>query len=250
MTETRDQIRDAFSAAAPAYDKAAQAQARAARLLGDAIGTLPRTARVLELGCGTGLLTRRLLDMAGALAHVLATDISPAMLEQMRRYLSDRRLDSMLLDAESDHLPAGPFDLVTSSLAAQWFADLPGTIKRLRALLAPGGRLAIATLGADTFKEWNAAHAQMGVRSGVPHYPTSHQLEAMAPGAKVASHHFQMSYPSAQAFLGTLVQVGARTARAGHKPLDPGTMRRILKTMGSPCQLTWEVLVLIIEAAP
>lgn len=244
MSPRKQTIRAAFSAAAGTYDSAAEAQIRAAGLLADRLGQLPTGARVLELGCGTGLFTRRLLERLDAGARVLATDLSPAMVERSRAGLTDPRLDFAILDAEAPEAAGGPFDLIVSSLAAQWFADLPATLGRLRRLLAPGGRLLIATLGEGTFAEWRAAHAALGLRSGVMDYPAAAALAALAPGATVESGRFAVSHADGKAFLHSLDSVGAGTPRPGHRPLPAGTLRRIMASLGRPCSVTWEILIL------
>ena len=51
------------------------------------------------------------------------------------------------------------YDLVCTSLAAQWFVDLESTLARLAQTLLPGGTLAYATLAHGTFRQWREAHA-------------------------------------------------------------------------------------------
>jgi malonyl-CoA O-methyltransferase len=244
MTPRKQRIRTAFSAAAGTYESAAGAQIRAAGLLADRLGRLPAGARVLELGCGTGLFTRRLLERLDADARILATDLSPAMIERSRVGLDDPRLGFAVLDAEAPDAAGGPFHLIASSLAAQWFADLPATLARLRTLLAPGGRLLIATLGERTFAEWRAAHAALGLRSGVMDYPDADTLAALVPGARIESERFAIAHADGKAFLHSLDAVGAGTPRPGHRPLPAGTLRRIMASLGRPCSITWEILIL------
>jgi SAM-dependent methyltransferase len=68
----------------------------------------PRQGLVLELGCGTGLLTR---ELAAAGHRVIATDASPAMLDLARSYPPTAE-DIRLLVLPSDPLP--PADAVVS----------------------------------------------------------------------------------------------------------------------------------------
>lgn len=233
-------ITGAFSAAAATYEAAARAQELAADRLVERLEA-PAPLRVLELGCGTGLLTRRLLAALPAGSDLLATDLSPAMVETAARTCPNARVAAM--DAEAPDV-AGPFDLIASSLAAQWFTDLPGTLGRLAGLLAPGGRLLLATLGPGTFAEWKAAHRAVGRDSGVPDYPGAEALAAMLPGARVESHSFTLDYADGRQFLRSLEALGAQTPRPGHRPLPPGLLRRIMAAMGAPCAVTWDILLL------
>lgn len=234
-------IAGAFSAAAATYETAARAQIWAADRLMDALGGLSSPVRVLELGCGTGLLTRRLAAALPAGSHLLATDLSPAMAAAAAKAVAG--VSVAVMDAEAPHV-AGPFDLIVSSLAAQWFADLPATLARLSGLLTPGGRLLLATLGAGTFAQWKEAHRALGLESGVPDYPDAPGLAAMLPGARVTSHPLALDYADGRDFLKSLEALGAQTPKPGHRPLPPGQLRRIIRSMGKPCSITWDILLL------
>lgn len=154
-----------FGAAAARYDEHAPAQRITAGRLADAIGRLPLPPRprILEIGCGTGLLTRALAARLGP-ADWTVTDISPAMLARARQGppLPGTARYQVLDGEHPGDLPGG-YDLICSSLAVQWFADLNGGLGRLAGLLAPGGHLAVATLAEGTFEEWRAAHDAVGL---------------------------------------------------------------------------------------
>jgi len=244
MTGRKHRIAAAFSAAAATYDANAEAQNRAAGLLMERLAPLPAGARVLELGCGTGGLTRLVLDRLGGDAALLATDLSPAMIERNRNALDDPRLRFAVMDAEAPAVAAASQDLVISSLAAQWFGDLPAALNRLAGLLRPGGQLLLATLGHATFAEWRAAHTALGLPPGGDDYPDAAALAAMVAGARVESLPFTLRYADARAFLTVLARLGATTPRPGHRPLPAGTLRRIMARLGAPCAATWEILIL------
>ncbi|MCY1023457.1 non-ribosomal peptide synthetase [Pyxidicoccus sp. MSG2] len=83
--------------------------------------------RVLELGCGTGLLLHRL---APSCTRYCGTDLSGVVLDKLRRGLAGREpmpCEISLLqrpaDALSD-LPGGPFDTVVLNSVAQYFPSL------------------------------------------------------------------------------------------------------------------------------
>ena len=96
--------------------------------------------RVLEVGCGTGLFTEM---FARTQAHLVALDISRALLEKARaRGLPADRvrfLEGPIEDAAID----GPFDAVVGSSVLHHL-DLGVALPRLHALLAPGGKLCFA----------------------------------------------------------------------------------------------------------
>ncbi|MCH7838245.1 MAG: methyltransferase domain-containing protein [Chloroflexi bacterium] len=94
--------------------------------------------RVIDLGCGTGELTRRLADALPE-SDVVGIDSSPEMLsraeEQARPGL---RFESGTIEAV-----AGEWDLIFSNAAIQWAEDHPALVPRLLGLLRPGGQLVV-----------------------------------------------------------------------------------------------------------
>lgn len=152
-----------FSGSAGNYHDATPVQAAMAGELAQMLAARQPPAkvrRILELGCGTGHLTAKLCRSHPA-ADICAVDISPAMLDELRRRLGDNpRLRLLADDAEvlPDRLGREPgFDLIAASAAVHWFDDPPATVRRLLRLLRPGGMLAFATFGPDTFCELRQA---------------------------------------------------------------------------------------------
>lgn len=235
----------AFGLAAKTYEQAATAQAQAADGLTRRIAALalPSSPRVLEIGCGTGLLTRRLLPIVGG--QWLVTDLAPEMVATARENVGNvgkDRATYRVMDGEHPDA-SGPFDLIVSSLAAQWFADLPAALARLSALLAPGGRLMLTTLGAGSFAEWRAIHRRLGLECGTHDYPRAADIPA-----HVEAENIVVEYADGRAFLTALKRIGAGTPRAGYAPLTPGSLRRVLAELGSPALVTYEILYVTLRA--
>jgi tRNA (cmo5U34)-methyltransferase len=96
--------------------------------------------RVLELGTGSGVTSRRVLERQPH-AHLTGVDSSPEMLAAADLPGADLRRQDL-----QDPLPEGPFDLVFSALAVHHL-DGPGKadlFARVAAVLAPGGRFVLA----------------------------------------------------------------------------------------------------------
>jgi trans-aconitate 2-methyltransferase len=109
--------------------------------------------RVIDLGCGTGQLTRDLHERLEA-ASTLGIDNSEEMLAKARPLAEGGRagLSFEKGDIATDFAAApaaapgeshGPYDLVFSHAALHWVDDHPALLARLTALLAPGGQLAV-----------------------------------------------------------------------------------------------------------
>lgn len=227
----------AFAAAAPRYDAAAKVQRVVARSLA---ARAPSARRILEIGCGTGFLTAELLARLPG-CTLLATDLAPEMVAACRASLPDARLECRVMDGMWPDQPPGAFDLVVSSLAFQWFEDLEAALARLAALLAPGGKLVFATLGADTFREWRDAHRDLGLPCGARLFPEAVALSWPAGGGgTVEEERLRAEYPDALSFLRGLKTIGAHLPEPGHRPLAPGDLRRVLRRTGTT--ITWHVL--------
>lgn len=92
----------------------------------------------VDLGCGTGELTRRLADgLPGS--SVVGIDSSPHMLELAKE--QERR--GLTFAAGEIETVAGRWDLVFSNAAIQWVDNHETLIPRLMSLLAPDGQLVI-----------------------------------------------------------------------------------------------------------
>lgn len=223
-----ERIARRFDQAAPTYDEAAKTQKRIALALAEAIAAepWPPGARVLELGCGTGRLTRALIDRLEP-AQWIAGDIAPAMLEQLGRGLNRPALSLRRLDAAQPDVEPG-FDLVCSSLTLQWLADPRAVIGRWRALVRPGGVLAFSTLLAGSFAEWRKALTAAGAAEPEPVLPTLDELSAwVGSGARIRRLDLTETYPDGLSFLRASRRAGVDAALG--RTLSAGVLRRALK---------------------
>ena len=113
--------------------------------------------RVLEIACGTGLVTFRAAECAGAGGSVIATDISERMVrhaaeEAVRRGLGQVRC--LRMGAESLEFPSESFDAVICALGLMYVPDVPAALAEMRRVLTPAGRAVVAVWGARKYCGW------------------------------------------------------------------------------------------------
>jgi trans-aconitate 2-methyltransferase len=94
--------------------------------------------RVIDLGCGTGELTRKLADRLPN-SDVTGIDNSPQMLERAAQYTRP----GLCFEPGTIETVTGEWDLVFSHAAIHWVDDHHALIPRLLAMLRPGGQLAV-----------------------------------------------------------------------------------------------------------
>jgi trans-aconitate methyltransferase len=95
---------------------------------------------ILDIGCGTGHLTRAIAEMG---AHVVGLDYSPQMIAAARNTYPDIE---WVEASASDFSFDTPFDAVFSNAALHWVRDAEQAIVCIAHALKPGGRL-VAELG-------------------------------------------------------------------------------------------------------
>ena len=153
----KDLLKNRFAANLRSYNSLAVVQERICEDLAELIGThVPgKITRGLEVGTGTGFLTRRLLERYPDAAWTL-NDLVEASECFLQPYVGGRKTQCYWRDAESQPAFGRPIDLIATASTVQWFDDLPAFLNRTQEKLAAGGRLALSTFGPDNFEEIRA----------------------------------------------------------------------------------------------
>lgn len=117
-------------------------------------GELFRTAglqpgeRVLDVGCGTGVISRMAAEQVGETGSVTAVDLAPDMLSIARSVPAvGAPIEWCEADAASLPLSTGSCDVALSQLSLQFVEDRVGALAEMHRVLAPGGRIVISTPG-------------------------------------------------------------------------------------------------------
>lgn len=146
-------IAAAFHQQASEYDQNIAVQKRVVanliRQIRAGAGGVP--GRILDVGSGTGSLLTRLHTIYPA-AALCGVDLAYNMCQRTYEKLGQ---GALVVNAAAENLPFadGTFDLVVSTSALQWVADLERALHEMRRVLKPGGKLEVAFFCEGTLGE-------------------------------------------------------------------------------------------------
>ncbi|WP_052046020.1 methyltransferase domain-containing protein [Candidatus Paracaedibacter symbiosus] len=201
----KSEIQQRFSDAALTYDAHAELQREVADLLVKKLHhILPSPPQsILEIGCGTGYLTRK-LDELWPTSQLVGIDLALPMVEVCRQASSS----GSYVVADGEHLPFDhPFDLVSSNLCLQWFQQPSQSLHQLAHL---GKRMALTTFGPASFKEWHevCAHYDLPIRTK-KFLSVAMLSEILGPDYLIESQLIQKSFETWLAFWHQIRKIGA-----------------------------------------
>jgi SAM-dependent methyltransferase len=131
----------------------AQLEGVQTRLL--AAAALAPGERVLDVACGTGLVTRAAARAVAPRGTAVGVDLSGRMIDiAVGEGVANATFARM--DAEDLHLPDGEFDVVLCALGLMYVPDPARALREMRRVLRPGGRIALAVWGERTACGWSA----------------------------------------------------------------------------------------------
>ncbi len=157
MEHRKELIGERFSRRIASYDNAAVVQRGMAQLLVEQLAHVlnSRTCgKTLELGCGTGALTRAILK-SFKMKYLIANDLTSAYDVRIRRIVDAfdvPHYEFLAGDMEQIALPRD-IDLILSNAAFQWLTNPGAFLHHVVDCLVPGGILAFATFGPDQYIE-------------------------------------------------------------------------------------------------
>jgi ubiquinone/menaquinone biosynthesis C-methylase UbiE len=150
-----------WSNAAARYDDVVDEQIgpRTRSLVRERLATEGRLGKIAEFGCGTGFFTTVLAELAD---HLVATDISPVMLERARERVRAGNVTFQVADCQRTPLPDAAFDTAFLALVLQ-FTEPERAISEMRRILRLGGLLLVANLDPTALRGLDRLRARMRI---------------------------------------------------------------------------------------
>lgn len=170
--EQRQHVSDAFSKAARHYDNHAHVQRQSANDLLDACDNLSQAKRVLDIGCGTGVLSKLCAQLPELWINL---DISADMLKQSRQHTTEHFTSALCADANALPLADKSIDTVVSNMALQWCHAPETCLQEIYRVLESGGRAVLGILVDESFSSLKTAWANTNYPAKLAHLPTSSQ---------------------------------------------------------------------------
>jgi ubiquinone/menaquinone biosynthesis C-methylase UbiE len=181
--------------------------------------------RVLDVGCGTGIVTRLAAAAVGSEGSVAGLDVEPGMLAVARSAAADAGIEWIEASAESIPLPDESVDVVLCQMSLQFVPDRARAVAEMRRVLVPGGRIVLNVPGpASSFfeplAEGLATHVDPRAAAFVERVFSLHDVDELADlleGAglrevRVEAQTVELSLPPPEDFLW---QYAAATPLAG-----------------------------------
>jgi ubiquinone/menaquinone biosynthesis C-methylase UbiE len=155
LKQAKDKAAAAYDAAADHYDDEPLAFWKR---IGERTVTgleLAASAKVLDVGCGTGASALPAAQVVGKNGLVLGVDLSSRLLDRARAKAKAADLANVefrLADMTALKYPDGSFDAVISVFSIFFVPDMEGLVSELWRMVRPGGKLAVTTWGPRIFE--------------------------------------------------------------------------------------------------
>lgn len=157
--------------------------------------------KVLEIGCGTGTLTKELLNQI----EFQELSVNDIVKDSLSPEIASDKIKTQYGDCETIQFPQN-LDLVISNATFQWLENLPAVMDKIHACLNTNGILAF-----NTFEEWNLYQIKTLTGSALNYYRKSELENVLAKNFKIIhsySQTMEIEFDSAQEVLKHLKMTG------------------------------------------
>jgi SAM-dependent methyltransferase len=205
--------------------------------------------RVLDVGCGTGIVARRVAARLGTSGSVTGIDLNPDMLEVARMAAASEgvAVSWQLGSGERLPFPDGCFDLVVSQFALMFFADRAAALAEMRRVIADRGRVLVSVWrGLDRHPFYATLHRAIQARIGISalldifSLGSAEELRALMMGAGFRNVEIQpismtAQFPDPETFLAGEIDVDT-AAIPSMQHLDTTARQRIVDAISADMQ--------------
>ncbi len=229
MNNRKYLIAQSFDRGVANYDEHAVIQKQTAHKLTALIPkTEPEPKSILEIGCGTGYLTKILKEKYPN-SKITSIDLSKKMIAYCQSKI--KGVNFIISDGEKYYTDQ-KFDLIISNMTIQWFDNIKSGLDNLKKLLRPSGSLVFSGLGKDSFREWNQASENSG-------FISSEDYHTIKTEEKIS-----IKYKSGLSFLKSIKIIGANQPKLGYKKSGIKNLKKSCRILEEEynATVTWHIV--------
>ncbi|MDP5274920.1 malonyl-ACP O-methyltransferase BioC [Chengkuizengella axinellae] len=247
MTINKELVRKNFSRHAMEYDQYAKVQKEMAMKLMQLNNNNASKSysNILEIGCGTGNLTKLLLENYPN-AKYSVIDLSESMIQQTKQKIGGMHKDINFYVMDAESITQNPFeqsfDLIISNATFQWFNEPEQTVVEYMNCLNDKGVFAFSTFGPDTFHELHTSFYEIEKKMNITHQQHGQKFMSLNSWHQLFSQHMHEvsiveeriveQYDSVREFMYHVKRVGAGNASvAGGSQSGMGVNRKMILNM-------------------
>lgn len=209
------------------YDAYADVQKNAAKTLA---ALLPEQSapKILELGCGTGFLTKEIFKKYPDASFDI-TDLSQKMVDYCQSKTSTKNINATYFQMDAEKIDIkNEYDFIVSGMTFQWMCNPIEEIKKL-SNIAP---VYYSTIGQDNFREWDLHLKELNLDNRIiktPKWPNVMKEEFVT-----------KEYGSGFNFLTMLKKTGASTPSQANNALSPSHIKSAADKFNG--KITWHIV--------
>lgn len=107
---------------------------------------------VLDIGCGTGAITKDIAKIVGENGNVVGVDNNPSLIKKANELYGNNSNLSFEVESIYDHTFNNQFDIVTCARVVQWLSDLIKALKSMVTATKSGGLILVVDYNHEKIK--------------------------------------------------------------------------------------------------